>query len=214
MAMEREAEADLLRFAAEELRESGYTVVIEPSPSTLPVALKDLRPDGIAIGKKPYLLIEVTREDDRNAGRIQRLQQAIRKSEDWRLHLILNRDASEKSLGAPRLEDIEATLGRIERIAAEDAGAGLLMCWACLEALSRAIEPRKFARPQAPARMVERLASAGHVTPSEAQFLRSMILKRNELAHGQLATMVRSDEVEQFVSLLGRLLAGRGRGVH
>jgi hypothetical protein len=214
MAKDREAEADLLRFAAEELRERGYTVVIEPSPSTLPVALKDLRPDGIAIGKKPYLLIEVTRDDDRNAGRVRKLQQAIRESEDWRLHLILNRDAHEKSLAAPRLEDIRATLGRIERIARQDAGAGLLMGWACLEALSRAIEPRNFARPQAPARLVERLASEGHVVASEAKFLRSMIQKRNELAHGQLATIVESDEVEQFVALLGRLLAEQSQGVH
>ncbi|WP_158813859.1 hypothetical protein [Methylocapsa sp. S129] len=214
MTMQREAEADLLRFAAEELRESGYTVVLEPSPSSLPAMLKDLRPDGIAIGKKPFLFIEVTREGDRDAERIHKLQQAIRGAEDWRLHLILNREVRYAALETPRLEDIRATLGRIRRVADEDIGASLLMCWACLEALSRAIEPRSFARPQAPGRLVERLASAGHIVASEAQFLRSMIQKRNELVHGQLATIVNPEQVEQFIDLLEHLLAAQRQGVH
>jgi hypothetical protein len=214
MATEREAETDLLRFAAAKLKDSGYTVILDPSSSVLPSELRDLRPDGIAIGKKPYLLIEVAREGERSLQRVQGLQRAIRGNQDWRLHLILEGGVDLDELDASRLVEISATFHRIRLVANEDARAALLMCWACLEALARALDPKSFGRPQTPGRIVERFASFAYIGASEAEFLRTMAQKRNKFVHGQLSTPVSQVEIEKFISILENVLeAGKRQGV-
>ena len=63
----------------------------------------------------------------------------------------------------------------------------------------------KFAKPQPPGRIVEALAMDGYITPTEADHVRSLISKRNSLAHGDLGVSVTSQEIEQFTQTIERL---------
>jgi uncharacterized protein YutE (UPF0331/DUF86 family) len=205
MTTERTAEADLLSFTGEQLGASGYTVVFEPPRSALPTALRDLKPDAIAIGRRPFLLIEVTREGGRSAERVHSLRRALLDAPEWQLYLVFDSSVS-KALQISMIDDIASMIEKIPLVAADDSRAALLMCWAALEALSRAIAPSNFSRPQTPSRIVEWLATEPYIAAGEAHFLRGMANKRNQFIHGQLSTSVVTADIERFVTILQALL--------
>lgn len=215
MAIELQADADLLRFAAAKLERDGYTVLLEPSGSLLPVEFKDLRPDGIALGKEPRLLIEIAHGEPGSSERVRRLQDAVRGKKDWGLHLVFGAHTPEGHITTLALKDISDSIRRIEAVAREDSRAALLMCWASLEALARALQPKTFSRAQTPGRITELLAGVAYVPASDAEFLRKMAAKRNELAHGQLLTLVNSAEIARFLEVLESLVSeSSAEGVH
>jgi uncharacterized protein YutE (UPF0331/DUF86 family) len=80
------------------------------------------------------------------------------------------------------------------------------MAWATFEALSRALLPGKFTRPQSPGRLVEELTSEGHVTPNEADVLRRLAVLRNRLIHGDLRASAEPVDLAQFVAVLKTLV--------
>jgi hypothetical protein len=203
MALER----DLLELTAEELEQDGYTVLLDPSSSMLPSQFRDLHPDAIAIGKQPHLLIEVAYGDQRSSDRVQQFQNAIRGNKEWALHLVYSGNKPSGELTALTLLEIVEPIQRIQGVAEKDARAALLMCWATLEALARALLPKAFPRAQTPGRIVERLAGFAYITPSTAVFLRSMALKRNEFIHGQLLTSVHLGEISKFIAILESLVS-------
>ncbi len=211
MTLARETEAELLAATVRQLSEQGYDVVVQPSASILPASLQRWRPDAVAIGRHPKLIVEVASERPEAARRIAELQQALKAETDWKLYLVLNRAS-----GAPDLVTIEDTdiapfLDRAVAVATIDARAALMMAWAALEALSRNRRPDEFSRPQSPGRIVERLASEGVVGPSDAEFLRTMAQKRNRFVHGDLRQVIEPNEVRRFVSLLQELITSSAR---
>jgi hypothetical protein len=199
-------EAELLAAAARQLREQGYDVVLEPSNALLPKGWGKVRPDAIAIGRSPKLVIEIAAEGARSAQRIAELQNLLRLEPDWKLHLILNRSSDPQGPPTSSVDEIRAALTRIPAVLAVAPQAALLMCWVCTEALSRLMDPDFFARPQSPGRIVERLASGGRITPTEAEFLRSMASMRNAVVHGDLSRHPALPEVTLFSELLKKLL--------
>ncbi|MFI5014451.1 MAG: hypothetical protein ACHQAY_19120 [Hyphomicrobiales bacterium] len=206
MSSAKLAETELLEAAARQLAEQGYEVVFEPPVSLVPEALRGLRPDAVAIGRTPKLVIEVAAEGARSAERVAALQRALREEKDWKLYLVFDRTFRPPDLPPASLEQVRSVLGRAEAVAIVDPHAALLMCWAGIEALSRILEPRYFARPQSPGRIVERLASEAKITPTDADFLRAMAQLRNSFAHGDLSRIVTRSEVQRFVALLTDLL--------
>jgi hypothetical protein len=206
LTITRQTEADILAATARKLEEEGYDVVVGPSASLLPDALKPFRPDGIAIGKSPNLVIEVANEGPRDAKRVADLQRALKATPDWRLHLVLGGGSPSLEIAQADERSIAAVLDRASKLIVAEPAAALLLAWAALEALSRSRMPHDFARPQSPGRIVERLASEGIITPSEATLLRSMAMKRNTFIHGDLAQRAATAELESFLSLIQRLM--------
>ena len=84
----RDAEYTALERIAPLLRAEGYEVIAEPGPADLPPFLADRRPDAIAVGKRPSLLVEVFRtEGNKEAGRISELRSLVRDRDDWELRI-------------------------------------------------------------------------------------------------------------------------------
>lgn len=204
MSAAHETEAEMMRIVADDLESQGYKVIVQPGPGQLPEELKQFRPDGIAIGKKPHLVIEVTSgHESRDA---EKIREAIKNNQDWKLHLVLHRSVSSVPLALETVDSIGAVLETAEKVGAVDYRAGVLLCWAALEAISRLINPKKFGRPQTPGRIVEELASAGFITPTEAVSLRKLAKSRNEFIHGQVSVEVERYEFEKFVDILQILI--------
>jgi uncharacterized protein YutE (UPF0331/DUF86 family) len=84
--------------------------------------------------------------------------------------------------------------------------AALLTGWAVFEAAARALLPSSFPRPQPAARLIETLASEGHVTPDEADRLRGISRTRNEVAHGRLDLTPSRDDVAQLIAMTRSIL--------
>lgn len=199
------AELDLIKLAAQALTNRGYRIILEPSPSLLPIALRDAHPDAIAVGKQPNLIIQVASEGRAGSEQLLQLRETLKSVADWELYLVYSRDTSPTTLAVETLPDITSLLRRADAVAKEDTRAGLLICWACLEALARFMEPTYFGKPQTPGRIVERLASRGDISASEAAFLRRMAKIRNDFIHGQLLTAVEYQEVQRMTKVVGEL---------
>lgn len=214
MTATREAEATLLRSVADDLQAEGYTVIIEPTPDALPGSLKGLRPDAVAIGRDPKLVIEIAKEGRESLARVQKLREAVRAHDGWALRLIYDRSASTEQLTSLPLAAIEETLASAAAVSKQDTRASLILYWASSEAIARLIDKDEFARPQTPGRIVERLAAKAYIVPSEAEFLREMARKRNAFVHGQLSVDVTSAEIASFGELLTSLVsAARSQGL-
>lgn len=206
MTSAKKIDSELLDATVRRLSEQGYDVIVEPSASLLPGSLLRWRPDAIAIGRHPKLIVEIASDNPAAARRIAEMQQALKAEPDWKLHLVLNRASGTPTL--VRIDDAEIVefLDRAVEVAIIDSRAALMMTWAALEALSRNRMPDEFARPQSPGRIVERLASEGIVAPSDANFLRHMAQKRNSFVHGDLRQTLAPDEVTRFISFLRELI--------
>lgn len=207
MTLARQTAADIFAATASKLTEEGYDVIVEPSASLLPDALKTFQPDGIAIGKSPRLVIEVAHEGPRDAARVAQLQQALKDVPDWKLHLVLGSAASSPDIAQADEASIALVLERASKLVLTDPEAALLMAWAALEALGRSRRPDDFARPQSPGRIIELFASEGIILPSEAAFLRIMAAKRNAFAHGDLKQSASTSELERFMGIILRLIS-------
>ena len=199
--------ADILAATSRRLSEQGYDVIREPNRSMLPDSLQTYRPDAIAIGRDPKLVIEIARERPADAERVAGLQRVLREVPGWQLYLVLNRASNDPELARVTDAEIAPILDRALVVAQVDPRAALLMSWAALEALSRQRRPSEFSRPQSPGRIVETLAFEGIIGPSDAAFLRSMAESRNAFVHGDLRQAVSPDQISRFVELLRELTA-------
>ena len=89
--------------------------------------------------------------------------------------------------------------------------AALMLAWATLEAVGRALLPEQLARPQPAGRLIEVLASEGLLTSSEADGLRRAVDVRNAATHGHLEQPVTAQQVDELIAalqLLAAMLAG------
>jgi len=121
-------------------RKLGYTSFASPR-GTIAAFLKGFRPDAIAIGADPQLVIEVLSKRSGPAEtRVKQLQSLFAGHTDWRLEVVyLGADAPEIEV-APAA-DIRKALERLRPLVDREPGAAFLMAWATLEAGGRLLEP-------------------------------------------------------------------------
>ncbi|MGX5848227.1 hypothetical protein ACWGTO_14245 [Mesorhizobium sp. PL10] len=213
MSDAKAAEIEILRNVAAELKSDGYDVVLGPPPGALPPALKDFRPDAIAIGREPNLVIEVTGAGQQAAEKILALREAVSREDGWVLRVIYNSGTREKLLLAPSIQELFSTYEMISQLQGIDERAALLTGWAVLEGLSRSVDPMQFEKRQTPSRIVERMSAMGQLRREESDLLRKLATKRNDYIHGGLDTVVTNSEVSRFSKVLARLLKEAQRRV-
>jgi len=198
----RTTQAELLDATVRKLTEQGYDVIVEPGASLLPPSLQKWRPDAVAIGREPRLVVEIASESQAAAARIAELQAALRSEPGWKLQLVLDRASGSPAVPPASVAQIDAVLDSALSIVESDARGAMLLGWAAFEALGRSRRPDDFARPQSPGRLIERLASHGEILPSDAQFLREMATHRNRFIHGDLVDTVAKADVVRFIEFL------------
>lgn len=196
-----------------DLTAEGYEVFVNPGPNLLPNEVKELhiRPDAVALGRKPHLLVEVIASKSNAVDdRLYALGQKISNIPDWELHVVYARPASQDTpMPAQDHRSIATMLDRA-RAVYEVAGAvpALLSTWSAFEAAARHHMPTVFARPRSASALVDRLASDGVVLPDEADRLRALAQRHEEAAHGGLDTKLDLSDLE-WLAGLARDLLGR-----
>jgi uncharacterized protein YutE (UPF0331/DUF86 family) len=191
----------LPRYEAE-----GFTVVIQPSPSFLPPFMGKYRPDAIALSPSRKIAIEIKR-DASAPKRMRGIPELFAQHPDWELRVYCLASLSgELRLKAPTPRSIELAIKEVSELKdSRHNSAAIMMAWSVLEAIGRALLPEKLARPQPVARLVEVLASEGLITPNAADSLRRAEKLRNAVAHGDLDTAARAEDVDSLVASLRRL---------
>lgn len=188
-------------------RKLGYTLLREPRQDQLPDFLRGFRPDAIAVGAKPSLVIEILRaRSGSSETKIRQIRSLFEGHDDWRLEVIYVAPD-----GAPiqpvSWQDIGLTLQNLKSFSGTEPKAALLMAWSTLEAVGRALEPSLASRGLPPHSLVEILISNGHVPQADGPRLRQIGSMRNALAHGQINETPTADDVRYLIGLLERMVA-------
>ena len=201
------SEATLLESVLPELEAEGFEVFANPSPPLLPPFMRDHSPDAIALRKDKKLAIEVLHEGAPSNRRLDRLRELFALHKDWELRVYwISPSSTTREIAAASRNVIEQSIKAVEDLVADGRTApALLMAWATLEAIGRAVLPDKLQRPQPPGRLTEVLAAEGYVTPTEADHLRRLAENRSHLIHGGLETSVHEADLQRFVDVLKTL---------
>lgn len=186
--------------------EQGYRVVREPRGSEVPEFLGSFQPDALLLGRDPKIVVEIVQKGAPHVEeKVRRLRSLLASKGDWRLEILYTGEAG-NTLPTASLDDIRSTLRNARTTAYTVPSAALLLTWAALEALARRLEPQKATRPQSPGRVVELLAGAGHVTPTEASLLRIAVKLRNGFIHGDLSIQLSAEDVALALEVAENLL--------
>lgn len=184
----------------------GYKVIRHPSAEEVPKFLGYFRPDALALGQDVSLVVEVIRKGSPNAEeKVRRLKALLEPQERWRLEVLYSGEA-ESGLPPAESDAISELLEAARTLYLHEPRGALLLTWAALEALARRLEPQASAKPQSPGRVVELLASTGHVAPSEAERLRAAVNQRNRLIHGDLSVRPPPSDVSEILEIARNLL--------
>jgi uncharacterized protein YutE (UPF0331/DUF86 family) len=201
------SEADVLENVLPRYEAEGFQVFLQPSPSILPPFMQNYRPDAVALRGDKKIAIEVVRPENPSSQKIKDLQSLFAKQEDWELRVLYVAPlGSQRRLEVASRAAISNAIQRVRKLRDENyLLPALVMGWAALEAIGRALHPDKLNRPQTPARLVEILASDGLLTPQEADVLRAAISFRNAAVHGDLVDEVDERTVDRVISVLDTL---------
>jgi hypothetical protein len=198
------SEKEILSGIIPALEAEGYEVFLDPRSPLAPDFLEGIRADAIAIRSDKKLLIELVHETGQESGKLDRLRRLLKEQPGWELRVILVSPATApKSLPVQSAEAIAKSIHEAQRLTDIGfLGPGLLVGWASLEAAARRLITAQFSKPQTPGRLVDVLAEAGYVTPSEADRLRELVKLRNAYIHGDLSAVVTKEDVQQMISIL------------
>lgn len=212
MSSSPEREALILEAIERAYRGDGYDVISHPGQSLLPSIFDGFRPDAIALKGDDKVAIEVVSgRGPSSKAQIDALQRRLAGQSEWRLQLVHTGPPGEPVRELPAFEGSAIRKGLAEVRALFDAGLrrpALIMGWALLEALGRSLPSEAsgdFARPQNPARLAERLAREGFLTPDEADATRALIQARNAIVHGDVAKDVSDKDVLSLIKVLENL---------
>jgi uncharacterized protein YutE (UPF0331/DUF86 family) len=191
-----------------QLEAEGFEVFFHPSRTMLPPFLRTYQPDAIAVKGDKKIAIEIMSSSGNAETKLERLRKLFSEHTDWELRVVYAPPrVPEQHISTPSRELIEDHLKRIT--AAFDAigpAASLLIAWSVFEATARSLIP-DLGRPQAPARLLEILASGGYITPTEAEILRRLGRLRNEAAHGRLDATLTREDLDELVRITRTILA-------
>ena len=202
--LEREAVDALER----RLSGQGYTLQREPEGEKLPPFLGAFRPDAIATGKMPNLLIEVITQ--RGSGevettKVRQHQQLLEGHPDWKLENLYTTSSSPLP-GLASIGAIHRRFDEVEVLARSDRPAALVVAWSLLEAIARSVVPERAVRGLLPATTVELLTSLGYVVQSEAYGLRAAAQARNLIVHGDVDQDVSPELLGKTLDIIGALI--------
>jgi uncharacterized protein YutE (UPF0331/DUF86 family) len=200
-------EADVLDSLLPQYEAEGFEVFVHPSPSILPPFMQGYRPDAIAIRPDKKIAIEVIQSASKASPKLQELQSLLADHHDWELRVVYVSSLSpEQGLEIASRPAVRKAIERVRELkTAGHVVPALVMAWAALEGVGRALLPDRFRRPQTPARLVEVLASEGYLTPEEADMVRAAISVRNAAVHGVLDPAVDEQQLDPFINILQTL---------
>lgn len=198
-------ESATIDSVTQDLKSEGYDVVVNPSGPALPAFLAEFRPDLIAYGSKDNVVVEFSRRGETSASRLALLGEAVRSTPGWRLRILRYSSATPPSLPVASVQTIRE-LVKNARVDGVDLRSAFVLHWMALEAAARLIDPREFAKPQTPGRVVRELAERGVIDSQEQESLETLVDKRNRLVHGDIDLTVDQDEIRLMGAVVDRVL--------
>jgi hypothetical protein len=195
---------------ANEYKDQGYEVLVEPQIPQLPGSLAGFRPDLVVRRGDEVVVIEVKSRESLSDPRLQALAEAVRRQPGWRFELVLLKP----ELGPPgtrewSAEDVTDTLSQVETLLRSGhQEAALLLAWSAAEATLRLLAHKErlaLEREDAPY-LLKLLVSRGVFTRAQYDLLWDVLQSRNAVAHGLKPPELDPAKIGNLVKLLLRLI--------
>lgn len=202
------SQAAIIEGLLPRLKAEGYDVFVHPGAPLVPRFLGSYQPDVIALREDRNLAIEVTSFSPKADVRLRDIAALFRGQDNWEFRIIWAGPGQQPE-NPPKqpMSEIASKLAEIDRLAeGGHTDAAFLLSWAVLEALGRTLFEEKLRRPQTPGRLVEVLATEGVLSPSEADIVRSLIPRRNQLVHGGLDAGVSGEDARSLQTILHTII--------
>jgi uncharacterized protein YutE (UPF0331/DUF86 family) len=198
---------DLLEYFMPRYREEGFDVFINPSPSILPSFMQGYRPDAVALRPDKKIAIDLVRPGRPSEGKVRDLKSLFAPHRDWEFKILyVSSLPLPAAPGIVSATAIDEAITRVDRLKNDGHRLpALIMAWATLEAVGRALMPEQLKRPQTAGKLLEVLAEIGYLTPDEADVLRPAIALRDAAVHGGPDPVVDDKLLDQFIEVLRTL---------
>lgn len=191
-------EQQALQRVAQEYRDRGYDVFVEPRDSNLPEFLVGTFPDLLAITSHETVLVEIRRTSALKDSRdLEEFARRVTARPGWRFELVTvlpEREPSDSPEGTRRLslDQIREQLKEAERMAiGGNSKLALILAQAATEAAlsawAHSVPPEDlsgYPRPQTPRALIRQMAILGAIPQNYSSEFRELEELRNALVHG------------------------------
>lgn len=187
------------------LQAEGYEVIADPGPAELPPFLAGKRPDAIAVGKRPSLLVEVFRKkENKEAAKISELRSLVKERDDWELRVFYF-SSLEPTLSPVPGAAAAAAIQAARDVLATEPRAAVLFAWSIVEAAAREKIGMAGPRPLSPNALVNLLAGEGYLDREQASEMFRLSELRSRIAHGQIDCVATAEDVSRILSVAERI---------
>ena len=201
---------------AQEYRDKGYEVAIEPTQDSLPGFLADYRPDILARDEHETVVVEVkSRTSLAELAPLRDLARVIEERRGWRLELVVVNpgdeiDALHESRSLSESDIVRESEEAEELLGSGHTEAALLLAWSVTEATLRSLARSEAIaiRRKDPPYLLKQLAVHAAISQEEYNLLMQALKLRNQVAHGFKPEKLDPSSVRTLLRTSGQL---RGR---
>jgi hypothetical protein len=195
---------------AQEYRDQGYEVLVEPETPELPGPLAGFRPDLVVRRGDEVVVVEVKFRESLGDPRLRELSEAVRRQPGWRFDLVLLRPEP----GPPGTKEWTATdvsnhLSQVEALLGfGHQEAALLLAWSAAEATLRLLAKKEglaLQREDAPY-LLKLLTSRAVLTREQHDLLQEVLQLRNAVAHGHQPPEINPTKINDLRETISQLL--------
>jgi hypothetical protein len=200
---------------AQEYKDKGYEVLVEPEAEKLPGSLASFRPDLVVRRGDEVVVIEVKSRASLGDPQLQQLAEAVRRQPGWRFELVLLKpEAGPPGTKEWNAEDIAHNLDQVEtllRSAQEEAA--LLLAWSTAEATLRLLTHKErliLERVDAPY-LLKLLVTRAVITRDQHDLIWEVLQLRNAVAHGFKPPALDPAKIQGLCTTISALLEQAAR---
>lgn len=204
-------ELDLLASLRRQYEAKGFSFEMEPDLRGLPDFLGSYVPDAIARKAGKNVAIEVRKSRSRASEfSLQQIRSRFDGRPDWTFAVAYAAEDPLKTLTIKpaAVPAIRRQLADVRALITQgQSRAAFLLAWSLLEATLLNVEGEQEARPRTPASVLQGLAMLGRIEPETERRLRSAILLRNAVVHGDLTMEPKKQDVDTLANVIEEALS-------
>lgn len=186
-----------IKDIAQEYKEKGYEVFVEPSigqMNTFPLHLNNYRPDLVAMKDGDNVIIEVKSSEDKSSFKnLEDIANRINEYDNWRFELVLTNSKNDNIAfsGNSIIDDntIKERLYTVKELSRKNSlTSAFLLAWSALEGELRKkyfnINKEDKIKTTSIANLIKHAYSLGVISHSSLMNLQTLTNKKNNLIHG------------------------------
>lgn len=204
-------ELDLLASLSKQYEAKGFSFETEPDLRSLPDFLGSYVPDAIARKVGKNVAIEVRKSRSRASEfSLQQIRSRFDGHPDWTFAVAYAAEDPLKTLTIKptAVPAIRSQLADVRALSTQgQSRAAFLLAWSLLEATLLNVEGEQEARPRTPASVLQGLAMLGRIEPEMERRLRSAIILRNAVVHGDLTMKPTKQDVDTLANVIEEALS-------